>query len=204
MAGVDALDEQILSELQAQGRLTMKALAEQVGLSSPAMIERVRRLEDQGVIAGYRAVIQPAALGRPLTALITARVREVDRLGFLEKIQLESAIAECHRVTGNTSYVIKAHLADLASLEALVDQLGTVGALCETQVVLSSPVEYRPVTPSQGKGGGRTRLSRRRRRDAGLETIDGESPAAGKRKTARVREGRRAAPPVRETTRAES
>ena len=59
---IDTLDERILAELQANGRLTMKALAERVGLSSPAMIERVRRLEERGVIAGYRAVVAPAAL----------------------------------------------------------------------------------------------------------------------------------------------
>ena len=61
---VDSLDEQILAALQENGRLTMKSLAEQVGLSSPAMIERVRRLEERGVISGYRAVVAPAALGR--------------------------------------------------------------------------------------------------------------------------------------------
>ena len=60
---VDSLDEQILAALQENGRLTMKSLAEHVGLSSPAMIERVRRLEERGVISGYRAVVAPAALG---------------------------------------------------------------------------------------------------------------------------------------------
>ena len=71
---VDSLDEQILAALQENGRLTMKSLAEQVGLSSPAMIERVRRLEERGVISGYRAVVAPAALGRPISALIAATV----------------------------------------------------------------------------------------------------------------------------------
>ena len=60
---VDSLDELILAALQENGRLTMKSLAEQVGLSSPAMIERVRRLEERGVISGYRAIVAPAALG---------------------------------------------------------------------------------------------------------------------------------------------
>ncbi|MEZ4624949.1 MAG: winged helix-turn-helix transcriptional regulator [Thermomicrobiales bacterium] len=63
MSQIDAIDERILTELQANGRLTMKALAERVGLSSPAMIERVRRLEERGIIAGYRAVVKPATLG---------------------------------------------------------------------------------------------------------------------------------------------
>ena len=67
MTPIDTLDERILSELQSNGRLTMKALAERVGLSSPAMIERVRRLEERGVLAGYRAIVSPAAIGRPMS-----------------------------------------------------------------------------------------------------------------------------------------
>ena len=79
---VDSLDEQILAALQENGRLTMKSLAEQVGLSSPAMIERVRRLEERGVISGYRAIVAPAALGRPISALIAATVDRRDHEAF--------------------------------------------------------------------------------------------------------------------------
>ena len=79
---VDSLDEQILAALQENGRLTMKSLAEQVGLSSPAMIERVRRLEERGVISGYRAIVAPAALGRPISALIAATVDRPDQEAF--------------------------------------------------------------------------------------------------------------------------
>jgi DNA-binding Lrp family transcriptional regulator len=61
MSSIDTLDDRILAELQSNGRLTMKALAERVGLSSPAMIERVRRLEERGVLAGYRALSWIAA-----------------------------------------------------------------------------------------------------------------------------------------------
>src|ERR687890_838559 len=86
---VDSLDEQILAALQENGRLTMKALAERVGLSSPAMIERVRRLEEQGIIAGYRAVISPATLGRPLTAVITAEVSAENTPAFLKTVGQE-------------------------------------------------------------------------------------------------------------------
>ena len=79
---VDSLDEQILAALQENGRLTMKSLAEQVGLSSPAMIERVRRLEERGVISGYRAIVEPAALGRPITALLMVTVQRSDQEAF--------------------------------------------------------------------------------------------------------------------------
>src|SRR3712207_4787119 len=108
---VDSLDEQILAALQANGRLTMKALAEQVGLSSPAMIERVRRLEERGVIAGYRAVIAPAALGRPITALVTATVEPSNYAAFLDHVNADPAVAECHRTTGEATHVVKAHVA---------------------------------------------------------------------------------------------
>ncbi len=173
MNQVDALDEQILAALQASGRLTMKALAEQVGLSSPAMIERVRRLEERGVIAGYRAVIQPAALGRPVTALITATVDRGQYDAFLERIQAEAAVAECHRVTGDATHLLKVHVQDMAALESLVDELGAAGAHCDTAIVLSSPVAYRPITPPEGTTVPRARLSRRRRRAAAAGVAEG-------------------------------
>src|SRR5918995_834053 len=97
-SGIDTLDEQILSELQHNGRLTMKALAERVGLSSPAMIERVRRLEERGVLAGYRAIVDPAAIGRPLTSLISADVDRRHYDAFLNRLRSEPAVQECHRV----------------------------------------------------------------------------------------------------------
>jgi Lrp/AsnC family leucine-responsive transcriptional regulator len=161
---VDALDEQILAALQANGRLTMKALAEQVGLSSPAMIERVRRLEERGVIAGYRAVIAPGSLGRPITAVITATIPGGDYAAFLGRIDAEAAVAECHRITGEADFIVKAHLPDLGSLERLVDDLSKAGAKCDTALVLSSPVPYRPITPPEGTTAPRARATRRRRR----------------------------------------
>ena len=164
MNQVDSLDEQILAALQANGRLTMKALAERVGLSSPAMIERVRRLEERGVIAGYRAVIAPAALGRPITALITATVDPGHYEAFLERVQAEPAVAECHRTTGDATHLVKVHVADTAALERLVDELSAAGARCTASLVLSSPVPYRAVTPPEGVATQRTRLTRRRRR----------------------------------------
>jgi Lrp/AsnC family transcriptional regulator, leucine-responsive regulatory protein len=166
---VDALDEQILAALQANGRLTMKALAEQVGLSSPAMIERVRRLEERGVIAGYRAVIAPGSLGRPITALITATIAGGDYAPFLERVEAEPAIAECHRITGGANFIVKAHLPDMASLERLVDELSKAGAQCDTALVLSSPVPYRPITPPEGTTAPRARAARRRRRSSAGE-----------------------------------
>jgi len=166
MSQIDSIDERILAELQANGRLTMKALAERVGLSSPAMIERVRRLEDRGVIAGYRAIVVPAALGRPTSALVTATVQRGSYDAFLESIQSNPAVHECHRVTGAATHVLRAQVADMAALEALIDGLTEAGATCETSIVLSSPVPWREVTPPEGSTDQRTRSPRRRRRAA--------------------------------------
>ncbi len=173
---VDSLDEQILAALQENGRLTMKSLAEHVGLSSPAMIERVRRLEERGVISGYRAVIAPAALGRPVTALIAATVDRRDQEAFTRQLQEQPAVAEVHRTTGDATHLVKIHVPDMTTLEKIVDDLSETGARCETTIVLSSPVPYRPITPPEGMTVQRSRLARRRRRPANQDGVDGDVP----------------------------
>ncbi|MFN8594081.1 MAG: Lrp/AsnC family transcriptional regulator [Thermomicrobiales bacterium] len=173
---VDSLDEQILAALQENGRLTMKSLAEQVGLSSPAMIERVRRLEERGVIAGYRAVVSPEALGRPITAIIAATVGPNDRDEFMARVGAHSAVAEVLRITGGATHLVRVHVAGMAMLQALVDELTGSGAHCETTIVLSSPVPYRAITPPEGTTVQRSRLTRRRRRASADGAGDGETP----------------------------
>lgn len=163
MPSLDTLDERILLELQQNGRLTMKALAERVGLSSPAMIERVRRLEERGVLAGYRAIVDPNAIGRPLTALINVELDRRHYDAFLNRLRSEPAVEECHRVTGNFAFIVKAHVASTDDLESLVDDLQDVGAKCSTNIVLSTPIIGAPIVPPEGTISERTRLSRRRR-----------------------------------------
>lgn len=187
---IDTIDERILAELQENGRLTMKALAERVGLSSPAMIERVRRLEERGVITGYHAVVDPKALGRALTALISAAVERDQTEAFLDVVRNDPAVAECHRTTGEAAYLIKAHVPDAAALEELVDRLSATGARCTASLVLSSPVTSRPVTPPAGAVQARTRLTRRRRQ-AAAASADGSGEATRTRRPGRPR-GRRA------------
>lgn len=172
---VDSLDEQILAALQENGRLTMKSLAEHVGLSSPAMIERVRRLEERGVIAGYRAIVAPAALGRPITALIAATVDRRNQDAFGNQVQEEAAVAEVHRTTGDATHLVKVNVPDMATLERIVDDLSETGARCQTTIVLSSPVPYRPVTPPEGMTVQRSRLARRRRKPTNDDGTNGET-----------------------------
>jgi len=81
-------------------------------------------------------------------------------------VEAEPAVAEAHRVTGEATHLVKVHVPDTAALEKLVDSFSVAGARCETVLVLSSPVPYRPVTPPEGTTTQRTRLTRRRRRAA--------------------------------------
>ena len=178
MSQIDAIDERILTELQANGRLTMKALAERVGLSSPAMIERVRRLEERGIISGYRAVVKPATLGRPLSALILAEVPSPAGSAFLEIIETEPGIVECHRLSGRHNYVMRAHVTDTADLAELLDRLGASGAVCEASVILQSPLDWRAI--GGGDDSGSSGRVRRRRRSTPVEA-NGDAPAAARR-----------------------
>lgn len=189
MSNLDTLDERILSELQSNGRLTMKALAERVGLSSPAMIERVRRLEERGILSGYRAIVDPHAIGRSLTALISVELDRRHYDAFLNRLKSEPAVEECHRVTGNSAFLVKAHVSSTEDLEALVDELQDVGAKCSTNIVLSTPIIDSPIVPPEGSVTQRTRLTRRRRRGSGRGDdtpipADGASPKRrGRRKS---------------------
>lgn len=176
MANLDTLDERILSELQSNGRLTMKALAERVGLSSPAMIERVRRLEERGVLAGYRAMVDPHAIGRSLTALISVDLDRRHYDAFLNRLRSEPAVEECHRITGDHAFVVKAHVASTDDLEALIDELQDVGAKCSSNIVLSTPIVGAPILPPEGAVSERTRLTRRRRRAVPAVTADAAAP----------------------------
>jgi len=185
MSTIDTLDERILSELQTNGRLTMKALAERVGLSSPAMIERVRRLEERGVLAGYRAVVDPSAIGRPLTALISIDLERRHHDVFLNRLRSEPSVESCHRITGEHSYLVKVHVSSTEELELLVDELGDAGAKCSTNIVLSSPIQGAPVVPPEGTVSQRTRLTRRRRRSATMRGDDVKVEAASRKRARR-------------------
>lgn len=182
MAVIDMIDERILSELQANGRLTMKALAETIGLSSPAMIERVKRLEERGILAGYRAQVNPHELGRSLTALISVELDRRHYDTFLNRLRSEPAVEECHRVTGDRAFLVKAHVASTEDLASLVDDLQNVGAKCSTSIVLSTPILDAAIVPPEGTVSERVRMRRKRRTQR--PPVD---PNAPKRKRGRPR-----------------
>ncbi|HEV2528978.1 MAG TPA: Lrp/AsnC family transcriptional regulator [Thermomicrobiales bacterium] len=161
MPRIDTLDERIIDELQESGRLTMKSLAESVGLSSPAMIERVRRLEDRGVILGYRGVVDPTAIGRPIGAIILAEVPIASIDAFLTVVEEQASIVEAHRLAARRNFMLRIHVAEPAALEQLLDVLGATGACCEADLILSTPLPWKPMTAPEGTVRQRARAARR-------------------------------------------
>jgi Lrp/AsnC family transcriptional regulator, leucine-responsive regulatory protein len=139
---LDATNRRLLAELQGNARMTQAELARRVGLSSPAVAERLQRLELHGVIRGYRTEIDPAAVGFGLSAVIRVRPapRQLHKVAELARSAPE--VVECLRITGEDCYLIKAHVRDIGHLEELIDELAPYGQTT-TSIVQSSPVPAR-------------------------------------------------------------
>jgi Lrp/AsnC family leucine-responsive transcriptional regulator len=147
-AGLDGIDWRILDELQENARITYTELGRRVALTAPAVAERVRRLEETGVIAAFRAHLDPAAIGYPITAFVrwTSTGPDCAHLGEVARDIPE--VVECHRITGETSYILKVAARSVQHLEGLLDRLIPYGSTI-TSVVLSSPVVHRTLGPPE-------------------------------------------------------
>lgn len=141
---LDETNARLLAELQREPRLPMAALGRRVGLSAPAVTERVRRLEDAGVIAGYRLDLAPAALGLPLTAYVRVRPAPGQLARIAEEARAIPEVVECHRVTGEDCFILKVHLPAMDQLDRLLDRFLLYG-VTTTSLVQSSPVPLRPL-----------------------------------------------------------
>ena len=140
----DPTNGRILDELQRNGRITFAELGRRVGLSPPAVAERVQRLEEDGVILGYGARVDPRALGYTLSAIIRVRPAP-DRLKTVADVARKTEeVVECHRVTGDDCYVMKVHLRDVTHLEEVIDRFAAHGQTTSS-IMQSSPVPERPV-----------------------------------------------------------
>lgn len=138
-AGLDAIDLMLLEELQQDARTPFAELARRVHLSTPAVIERVRRLEQNGVLLGYRAEVNAAALGLGVRAFVKVTVAG-DRLSaFAATARTIPEILECHRVTGNESFLAQVAVRDMDHLEQVLDALMPYVST-NTSIVLNSPV----------------------------------------------------------------
>ena len=142
---VDATDRQILAELQADARLTLAELGRRVGLSPPAVAERVSRLELGGVITGYRAAVDPRTLGYTLTSVIRVRPAPGQIANVAALAQETAEVVECQRITGEDCYFMKAHVRDVEHLEEIIDRFVALGQTT-TSIVQSSPVPLRAVS----------------------------------------------------------
>jgi Lrp/AsnC family transcriptional regulator, leucine-responsive regulatory protein len=142
LSRIDRLDCRILTVLAADARITLADLARKVGLSAPSVAERMKRLEENGVIRGYAVQIDPAALGLPLAALIRVQPMPGQLAKLTALLSRLEAIVECDRVTGDDCFVAKAHVASVRELEALIDRIIPLGTT-NTAIIQSSPIERR-------------------------------------------------------------
>lgn len=146
---LDAVDWRILSELQDDARVSFRELGRRVALSAPAVAERVRRLEDAGVITGYHAAVDPDAVARPITAFVRSRVSgegAIDRIVTLAAEMPE--VLECHRITGDDCYLMRVTATSVADLERVLARFTRWGPTT-TSLVLSSPVTRRALGPPE-------------------------------------------------------
>jgi Lrp/AsnC family leucine-responsive transcriptional regulator len=137
--GLDAKDIAILEALQTDGRISLSALGRRIGLSQPSMSERVKRLEERGIITGYGARIDPLALGLALSAIIRLKTTHEHMRACLETFERLPYIVEAHRVTGDDCYVLKALVPSAGDLAAIVDTIGRFGPVTTSVVLQSQP-----------------------------------------------------------------
>jgi Lrp/AsnC family leucine-responsive transcriptional regulator len=145
---IDEIDWKILKELQINARLAYAELGRRVGLTTPAVIERIRKLEDAAIITGYRVEIDTAKVGLPITAFIRMSIAGVDFSHIIEVASESTEVLECHRGTGNDSFIMKVAVADVGHLQTLIDSLTPYG-ITTTSIVLSSPVKSRVIEKKQ-------------------------------------------------------
>jgi Lrp/AsnC family leucine-responsive transcriptional regulator len=147
---IDQIDEKIVGELLEDGRLPIAELGRRVNLSSPAVAERVKRLERAGVITGYRAQVDPRAFGYELLAIV--RVKPAARqLPKIPELAAEiPQVVECHRITGEDCFYLKVYLRSIDELSGLLDQFLVYGETT-TSIVNSTPIPLRdpPLAPGE-------------------------------------------------------
>ena len=143
---MEEIDRKIVSLLARNGRMSFTELARQAGLSVSAIHQRVRRLEQDGVIRGYAAMFNPEDVGLPLTAFVSVKPFDAAAPDNLpERLEHLAAIEACHSVAGDENYILKVRVSSPAALEELLYQIRTVGGVStRTTVVLSTPYENRP------------------------------------------------------------
>ena len=143
---LDAIDCNLLAELQANARISFAELSRKVSLSTPAVIERVKRLEEAGVIVGYHAHVEPSAVGRSVQAFVKLSVAGDKLLKFAQAVKKIEEVLECYRVTGVESFLILVAVRDTAHLQTVIDLMMPYVST-NTSIILDVQVRWNPVIP---------------------------------------------------------
>ena len=147
MSDLDRLDDTnrlLLRELHAEPRIAMSALARKVGMSAPAVTERVQRMQRTGVITGFSMNVDPAALGLPVTAFVRVRPAAQQLAKVADLAATLEQVSECHRITGEDCFLIKVHAATIPDLETTLDKFLMFGQTVSS-IVVTTPVPPRPL-----------------------------------------------------------
>lgn len=149
---MDKIDVQILDILQREGRIQRNKIAEQVGLTIPAVSERMRKLEQKGIISGYHAKVNNSKIGKDVTAfvfVITTPSKNYNN--FLDNTQKVSDIIECHSITGEGSHLLKIQTDNTMTLEKLLSDIQSWDGVLQTRtyIALSSYKEFSSLLPSE-------------------------------------------------------
>lgn len=165
---LDAIDLAILALLQENCKLPLAKIGEQVGLSAPSVIERVKKLEDHGIIRGYRAVLDARRLGKDVTAFIGVCMGDAKRIGdFEQEVAKLPEVLECHHVTGQHTFLLKVKTENTSTLERLIRAIRSIAGVerTETMVVLSTNMERTQIAlPVEAEAGGGGRRAGRKHR----------------------------------------
>ncbi|MBE7098699.1 Lrp/AsnC family transcriptional regulator [Bacillus cereus] len=141
---MDEIDKKITLLLQEDARMTITEMTEHLHLSRPSVTERLKRLQDTGILEKYTARISLDAVGKSIQVFLRIENLKIPCKKFEEKIYTEYRILECHRVTGESSYYLRVAVHSMKELEELIDIVIPFGTV-KTSMILSSPIPYRPV-----------------------------------------------------------
>lgn len=148
---LDARAWKLLQALQRDGRISLKALAAEVALSLPATAERLKRLEEAGVITGYTARVDTEAVGHGVMALVGITTPQPDKSRLIDRLREMPEVQECLHVTGQDSFMLRVLARDIRHLEQFVGQINGFGET-RTAIVMSAPIPLREVTRPPERG----------------------------------------------------
>ncbi|GLR14848.1 AsnC family transcriptional regulator [Chitinimonas prasina] len=147
---IDGKSWKILQAIQADGRISLTELAAKVALSVPAASERLKRLEETGVVRGYRALVSAEAVGYDVMALVGMTTAQPDKARLIAQLQKMPEVLECLHVTGQDSFILRVVTRNIRHLEQFVGSINHFGET-RTSIVMSAPIALRPLAPPGGE-----------------------------------------------------